>query len=35
VSQDLDIGAAIEGLLLIWASTSPSEWLKQIEFVPV
>jgi len=35
VSQDLDIGAAIEDLLLIWAATEAEEWAGRIGFVPV
>jgi len=35
VSQDLDIGAAIEDLLLIWAATDAEEWRDHLGFVPV
>lgn len=35
VSQDLDIGAAIEDLLLIWLATEPEEWIDHLGFVPV
>ena len=35
VSQELDIGAAIEDLLLIWAATYAEEWRDLIGFVPV
>jgi hypothetical protein len=35
VSQDLDLGAAIEDLLLIWLATDASEWVEQLGFVPV
>jgi len=35
VSQDLDIGAAIENLLLIWAATDAEEWIGQFGFVPL
>ena len=35
VSQDLDIGAAIEDLLLIWAATDAAEWVDQLGFVPL
>ena len=35
VSQDLDIGPAIEDLLLIWAATDAVEWAEQIGFVPI
>ncbi len=35
ISQDLDIGAAIEDVLLIWLATEADEWLDQLGFVPV
>ena len=35
VSQDLEIGAAIEELLLIWVATDSEEWVDQLGFVPV
>ena len=35
VSQDLDIGAAIDELLLIWVATDLEEWVEHIGFVPV
>jgi hypothetical protein len=35
VSQSLDIGAAIEDLLLIWATTNAEEWHDRIGFVPL
>jgi hypothetical protein len=35
VSQDLDIGTAIEDLLLLWAGTDSSEWIDQIGFLPL
>jgi hypothetical protein len=35
VSQALDIGAAIEELLLIWVATDAEEWLERVGFVPV
>ena len=35
VSQELDIGAAIEDLLLIWLATDAEEWVDQLGFVPV
>ena len=35
VSQHLDIGAAIEDLLLIWATTEAEEWIGRLGFVPV
>lgn len=35
VSQDLDIGAAIEQLLMIWLATDAEEWVGHLGFVPV
>jgi hypothetical protein len=35
VSQNLDIGAAIEDLLLIWTATDAEEWAERIGFVPI
>jgi hypothetical protein len=35
VSQDLDIGAAIDDLLLIWEATDAEEWVDELGFVPV
>ncbi len=35
VSQDLDVGEAIEDLLLIWVATEANEWIEQLGFVPV
>jgi hypothetical protein len=35
VSQDLDIGAAIEDLSLLWATTEAAEWIDQVGFVPL
>jgi hypothetical protein len=35
VSQDLDIGAAIEDLVLIWTVTDSEEWRDHLGFVPV
>ena len=35
VSQDLDIGAAIEELLLIWVATDAEEWVEHLGFVPI
>ena len=34
VAQDLDIGTAIEYLLLIWAASEAEEWHNTIVFVP-
>ena len=35
VAQDLDIGAAIEDLLLIWTASDAAEWKDAIGFVPI
>jgi len=35
VSQELEIGAAIEDLLLIWATTNSEEWRDHLGFLPV
>lgn len=35
LSQDLEIGAAIEELLLIWVATEAEEWVDHLGFVPV
>ena len=35
VSQALDVGSAIEELLLIWATTDASEWVNGIGFLPI
>jgi hypothetical protein len=35
VSQNLDIGAAVDDLLLIWTATDAGEWVDHIGFVPV
>jgi hypothetical protein len=35
VSQDVDIGTAIEDLLLIWAASNMEEWRDKIGFVPL
>lgn len=34
VAQDLDVGAAIEYLVLIWAASEAEEWRNTIVFVP-
>ncbi len=34
VAQDLDIGDAIEDLLLIWAASEADEWRNRMAFVP-
>ncbi len=35
VSQDLDVGTAIEDILLIWLATEAEEWVGHVGFVPV
>jgi hypothetical protein len=35
VAQDLDIGAAIDDLLLIWAATEAEDWIDRIGFIPL
>ena len=35
ISQDLDIGTAIEEMLLIWAASTLEEWQDKIGFVPL
>ena len=35
VSQSLDIGVAIEDLLLIWAATDAEDWVNRLGFVPI
>jgi hypothetical protein len=35
VSQELEIGAAIEDLLLIWLATDAEEWVNHLGFVPI
>lgn len=35
VSQELDVGAAIEDLLIIWAASDAAEWRNQLGFVPL
>ena len=35
VSQEIDIGTAIEDLLLIWAASSIEEWRDRIWFIPL
>ena len=34
VSQDIDIGTAIEDLLLIWAASTLEKWRDKIGFIP-
>jgi hypothetical protein len=35
VAQDLDIGRAIENLLLMWATTDTREWVDQVGYIPL
>lgn len=35
VPQSLDIGAAIEDLLVIWAASAMEEWTNQLGFLPL
>jgi hypothetical protein len=35
VPQDLDIGAAIEDLLVIWAVSDAAEWQDRVGFLPL
>jgi len=35
VSQEVDVGAAIKDLLLIWLATDAEEWLRHLGFVPL
>ncbi len=35
VAQDLDVGAAIDDLLLIWTATEAAEWYNQVGFLPL
>jgi hypothetical protein len=35
VAQDMDIGEAIEDLLLIWTASDAAEWKDTIGFVPI
>jgi hypothetical protein len=35
VSQEIDIGTAIEELLLIWAASTHEEWQDEIRFIPL
>ena len=35
VPQDLDIGFAIEDLLLIWAASDAEEWRDKVGFLPL
>jgi predicted nuclease of predicted toxin-antitoxin system len=35
VAQDLDIGAAIEDLLVIWAASDETEWVDRVDYLPL
>ena len=35
VSQDVEIGTAIDELILIWATTEVSEWVNRIGYLPL
>lgn len=35
VSQDTEIGTAIEELLLVWEATEAAEWSNSILFLPL
>ncbi|MCX6594327.1 MAG: DUF5615 family PIN-like protein [Acidobacteria bacterium] len=35
LSQDLEIGTAIDELLLVWLATDAQEWIGQVGFLPV
>jgi hypothetical protein len=35
VAQDLDIGLAIEDLLLVWAASDAEEWRDKVGFIPL
>jgi len=35
VSQDLDIGAAIDDLLVIWAASDLEEWRDRVDYLPL
>ena len=35
VSQELDIGPAIEELLLVWAASEAEEWENAVIFLPL
>jgi hypothetical protein len=35
VSQSLDVGSAIDDILLIWTATEAREWMNQVGFVPL
>jgi Domain of unknown function (DUF5615) len=35
ISQDLDIGAAIEDLLVIWRASNAEEWRDRLDYLPL
>ncbi len=35
VSQELEIGTAIDDLILVWATTGASEWVNRIGYLPI
>lgn len=35
VSEDLDIGTAIDDSLLTWAATEAEEWIGHLGFLPI
>ena len=35
ISQEADIGAAIEDLLLVWAASEAEEWRDRIGYLPL
>jgi len=35
IPQSLDVGAAIEELLLVWLASEASEWVDRLEWLPL
>jgi hypothetical protein len=35
IAQSLDIGEAIEELLMIWLASEPSDWVNRLEWLPL
>ena len=35
ISQDLSIGQAIEGLILVWSASDPEDWINRLEYFPL
>jgi len=33
--QDLDIGSAIEDIVLIWAASDTADWRDQVAYLPI